>query len=506
LKCFIIKIAGIASFAQERIFLDEQVRFSNKVAIYNELITLRVVDGSLSVNHLLCAVRYVLNKHKILRTSLIFNNVDGILKQCITDNHQTFILADEKTFKHETELIDIIYQTTIHPNLFDLSKGRVFQCQIVRQQKLPNENNDNDLITYGDVLIIAFHHVAFDRSSRQIFFNDLCSAYNSNTTISDDQQLLQYIDYSVHERVIDITSSREFWRLQLEGYIHKRRLLLPVDRHRSSTDQLSGLASVVQISFNNEVSASFFEYASVHQITPFQLGLATFYAFLFKLAHGQHDVCISSLNANRYRTELQDMIGMFVTTLPYRIQLDSHWSFDELVKHVREKCLSILEYSNYPLQNILADSHLNQPNVSFLETIFDFIIASSDANQLPFNDASVEQISFQQISEVAKFDSMLAFFHDPTLDDNQLSCHFICSHDLVDETTLAQIAQRFQYLFEQLFRTPSSLCLMDKSITPINKLTLILPEEAEEVFFRRLENIVNEGMRINIIFNALILI
>ncbi|CAF4215094.1 unnamed protein product, partial [Adineta steineri] len=67
---------GIASFAQERIFLDEQVRFSSDIAIYNELFALQIVQGSLSLDRLLQALRHVLNKHKILRTSLIFNNDD----------------------------------------------------------------------------------------------------------------------------------------------------------------------------------------------------------------------------------------------------------------------------------------------------------------------------------------------------------------------------------------------------------------------------------------------
>ena len=89
-----MKLSGVASFAQERIFLDEQVRFSNEIAIYNELNVLRVVKGSLSINRLLIALRFVLKKHAILRTSLIFNNDDGTLKQCITDKHQTFTLAD----------------------------------------------------------------------------------------------------------------------------------------------------------------------------------------------------------------------------------------------------------------------------------------------------------------------------------------------------------------------------------------------------------------------------
>jgi iturin family lipopeptide synthetase B len=284
-----------------------------------------------------------------------------------------------------------------------LSNGRVFHCEILREQKIANDNNDNELIKESDILVIAFHHAAFDRSSRQMFFQDLLLAYNNNRTWSEDEDSLEYIDYSVHERLMNMTSSHEFWHLQLEEYNLNRQLSLPVDRHRLSSDQRSGLASIAQISFDKEISTSFFDYVSSNQVTPFQLGLAIFYTFLFKLTHDQTDLCISCLNANRYRNELQNMIGMFVSTLPYRLQFDSHWSFDELVKHVQEKCLSILEHSHYPLQQILADFHLNQSNVPFLETVFDFITVSPSTNQILFKEATVEQVSLQQSFEVAKF-------------------------------------------------------------------------------------------------------
>ncbi|CAF4099654.1 unnamed protein product, partial [Adineta steineri] len=93
----------IASYAQQRIFFDEQMRFSGEIAIYNELVALQVTKGSLSMNRLLHALRHVLSKHKILRTSLVFNDEDSILKQSITDKHLTFALSADKTFKSETE-------------------------------------------------------------------------------------------------------------------------------------------------------------------------------------------------------------------------------------------------------------------------------------------------------------------------------------------------------------------------------------------------------------------
>ncbi|CAF1403215.1 unnamed protein product, partial [Adineta steineri] len=487
---------GIASYVQQRIFLHEKMRFSGEIAIYNELIVLQITRGSLSVNRLLQALRWVLSKHKILRTSLVFNDEDSILKQSITDKHLTFTLAADQTFRSETELHNIISQIKTNPNLFDLSSGRVFYCQILRQQMTPNENNNKEVITNSDVLVIGFHLVAFDQSSVSILLNDLCNIYNSSVTwLDDDEESLRYIDYSVHERLIDMTSSHKFWRSQLNGYNPEFRLSLPVDRHCIHSDQRSGYASIARTSFDNEISTSFLNYASSHQVTPFQLCLATFYAFLFKLTYRQNDLCISCLNANRYRTELQNMIGMFVSTLPYRIQVHSDWSFGELLEHVRERCLSALEHSHYPLQQILTDCQLKQSNTPFLETLFNFITLS-EKSQWSFDTAVLQQSPIPQSYGAVKFDFVLTCLYNPTSDGSKLSFCLNCSRDLLDETTAIVIVQRFKHLVDQLFSPKLISDEINPSLTSISKLSLILPEEAQEIentAFYRQQNIVNEA-------------
>ncbi|CAF4280276.1 unnamed protein product, partial [Adineta steineri] len=394
------------------------------------------------------------------------------------------------------ELRDIIYQTTTNPNLFDLSTGRVFHAEILRYQTSSNENNNNECITNSDVLLIATHHAAFDRASHSIFFNDLCLAYNTNAILTeDDDESLQYIDYSIHEHLMDMITSRDFWYLQLEGYNLESRLLLPVDRHRVSNDHRSSSASITEICLNNKISQSFLDYASIHHVTPFQLGLSILYAFLFKLTHGENDLCISCLNANRHKTELQNIIGMFISTLPYRMQLDSHWSFDELVKYVQEKCLSILEHSHYPLQHILANLHVNKSNISFLETVYDFITISSQSDELSLDGASLKQVSFEQSFEVAKFDFSLIFIYNPLLEHNRLSFHLTCSRDLFDESTVINIGRRLEYCIQQLFSSNENINRIDTCFTSISKFNLILPEETEEledVIFCRQSHIINE--------------
>ncbi|CAF1439310.1 unnamed protein product [Adineta ricciae] len=427
-----------ASFAQERIFLDEQVRFSDEVAIYNELLVLRVVEGSVSIARLLKTLQHILSKHTILRTSIIFDNEDSTLKQYITDSNLLFSLFNEKTFENESELFDIIYKLTINPTLFNLSEGRVFHCEILRQQNSCTDSNGNEWIKKCDILIMAFHHAVFDGSTVPIFLENLTLTYNNNYKITcfEDDHSMQYIDYSVHERLMDMTLSREFWHSELEGYDSEHASALPVDRYYSTAHQRSGLSSTAFITFSEETSKSFLDYASSHQVTPFQLGLAIFYTFLFKLTHGQTDQCISCVNANRYRTELQDLIGMFVSTLPYRVQIDPYWSFVEVVRHVREKCLSILEHSHYPLQHILADFHFNPLSIPFLQSTFDIITVTTETNYVSLKGASLEYVPMELSFEAAKIDFLVRFVYNPVSNENQLSCSFIGSRDLFDQPTI----------------------------------------------------------------------
>ncbi|CAF4187896.1 unnamed protein product [Adineta steineri] len=452
------------------------------------------------------AFQSVITKHNILRTALYVDTNGHIVQHYLDPN----IILNDNMKSYGLTIINLYNDDRRHMNetigkilnqsdLFDLSKGHVINCHILRHHQSNDSftQNNDDLLAKDDLILFTVHHACFDGASTSIFIHDLSLAYQSNELLPVDDNSLQYIDYSTYEHIMDMTLSQEFWLSELKGYNLTRQLSLPVDRQRSSTNQRSGLASSAQITFSDDICASFLNYASSHHLTLFQLGLSIFYVFLFKLTYGQSDLCISSINANRYRSELVNMIGMFVSTLPYRFDLDPHWSFDEVVKYVQEKCLSILEHSHYPLQHILADLHLIQSNVSFLETMFDFITVSNESNDLCLNGVNLEQVSLKESYEMAKFDFSLTFLYNPLSDNERLSCNFVCSSDLFGKSTISKIAQRFEYMFEQLFKTQSSNIPVMNVSSSIHKVSLILPNEAEEmelVVFLRLENIVNEGM------------
>ncbi|CAF1664970.1 unnamed protein product, partial [Adineta ricciae] len=462
---------GLASFAQERIHLDQQMRFldikhdQNSVAPYNELTVLKLTTGTVSLLRLQRAVRCVMAKHQILRTSLDFAPDGDMLVQRVTKRHQTFDFAPQQTFEDNKHLKVLLSQIIRNVNLFNLSNGLVFHCQPLRHC-LSENNSNSDLLLQNDIILIAIHHIAIDRTSLQIFLKDLSDAYNRDTPLTIDADALQYIDYAAHERQLDMSTSGDFWRAQLDGYDLERGLVLPVDRHRLSNNERSGRAWVGQFSFDDDLSRSFLSFASSHNVTLFQLGLATFYAYLFKLTGGQQDLCVGSINANRYRVELRDLIGMFVATLPYRVQLDPNGSFEQLVEQVRDRCLSILEHSHYPLQHIIGSHHAP----AFLETMFDFITIESNDEQMSLDGAVLESVPLEQSDSIAKFDMMVTLVHSQS---TGISCSIVCSQDLFDDTTVQLMTERFSCLLHHLFN--SALFTTEKQ--PLHQLSLILPHE-----------------------------
>ena len=76
------------------------------------------------------------------------------------------------------------------------------------------------------MILFSIHHSAFDGASTKIFFRDLARAYETDGFLSIEDDDLQYIDYAINERVIDISSSQEFWHSELEGYDLQRPLSL----------------------------------------------------------------------------------------------------------------------------------------------------------------------------------------------------------------------------------------------------------------------------------------
>ncbi|CAF3936811.1 unnamed protein product [Adineta steineri] len=491
-------IQARASFAQERIFLDEQIRFPSKHHNFMYVIPLvyRILStkNHLSINRLRRALHTVVVKHRVLRTGF-YLDINGMIIQHFLDINATINDQEPYGFSvvdidSDVESDEVAKKIISRSDLFDLSKGRVLNCHIVHRHDFGDLFYNKDTLIMGDLIIFTIHHIVFDGASISTFLNDLSAIYTNECSLLVDENAIQCIDSAVYERLMDMTQSHEFWYSQLKDYNFARSISLPFDRYCLSTNYRSGFQVVTEIYFDDDISAAFLEYATLHHITPFQLAMSIFYAFLFKLTDEQDDLCFSCLHANRHRTELQNIIGMFVATLPFRIQLNSQWSFENLVKHVQENCLSIFQHTHYPLQYILADFRRNYSNVSFLDILFELMTVSPNISKFSLDESNLEEVFVEH--EATYFDVDAVFVYNSTVESGKLSCIIYGSRDVFDETTVNKIGRKLQTVFSQIFTTKSR-------VDQIDKLSLALPDEIkviQKVTFHHLSDINNKDYQI----------
>ena len=85
---------------------------------------------------------------------------------------------------------EIIEEKLNQSDLFDLSKGRVIRFHILRhyhqsQDSISYENDD--LLSENDHILISIHHAMFDGASTSIFLRDLSLGYQSDDSLSMDE-------------------------------------------------------------------------------------------------------------------------------------------------------------------------------------------------------------------------------------------------------------------------------------------------------------------------------
>lgn len=180
-------------------------------------------------------------------------------------------------------------------------------------------------------------------------------------------------------------------------------------------------------------------YARQRQVTLFQLCLATYYAFLYKLI-GSLDLMVGSLVANRTRPELSSMIGMFANMIPYRFEIDPHETFRQLIERVQSLCHSVLPHLRLPFQTLSKLLHSTEGIATTLD--FETVITQYSL------DENLQLSRMTTPVNMTLFDLSLSFKHD--LSTNTLTAAFDYSPDVFYPRTVEILADRFQLLLAQL--------------------------------------------------------
>ncbi|MEJ6981955.1 non-ribosomal peptide synthase/polyketide synthase [Pedobacter sp. P351] len=456
------------SFSQERLWFIDRMEGSVQ---YHVPAVLRL-KGTLNIKALNNALRDIVNRHEVLRTSIL--EKDGQAYQVIKEpNRWTLMQIDGSVYKENAAgLEECIRQIIREP--FDLSKDDMIR---------------GHLITLSEeevVLVVTSHHIASDGWSRSILVRELVSLYKAyDQGLSKDLEplSLQYADYAIWQRTFLqgglLDEKLDYWKKKLDGVAV---LNLPADHVRPATQSTKGAITGFRI--EQPLAKEIMSLSKSHGTTLYMTLLAAFKVLLHRYS-GQEDICVGSGIAGRQQQELEGLIGFFVNTLAMRSEVRGDMPFTEFLQSVKLTAMEAYSHQEVPFEKVV-DAVVKERDVS-RNPLFQvtFVVQNTpDVPDLLLGDVALSVENYDHVT--TKFDITFSI----TETDNGLEGLAEYNTDLYEKRTIDRMTSHFVNLLRSIVELPHEKLSVLGILSEDEKASLLDLSAAVDIFYNPGDNLV----------------
>lgn len=401
--------------------------------LYNVFLAARI-EGRVDDVALETAIGDVVARHEVLRTT--FRTIDDELHQLVAAHGS--VPLDRKLVRDTTsdEFDRTVADAATAP--FDLTDGPLMRTVLF--SAAPSDH----------VLLVTFHHIVVDGWSLDLLCRDIADAYAQRCAEHAPHWTVPEIGYG------DVCE----WWAESDRRQHRARQVdrwrevltnppiigsdLPLDRVR--TTAVHAAAGRHEFSLDAESSELVRSVARRGRTTPVSVALAAFAALLGRWSDTD-DLVLGLPVAGRTHPDTQEMVGLFVNTLPLRLDVQDTGTFADLVHHVTERTTDALDMQDAPLDDIVAAV---APDRSPGRTpLFDVLFTGQNTSDVALDLAGTRSTPYEVRTSWTRYDLEMNIWDEPRL--RGMLVHRTSRFD--DETATALVAA-FCELLRRACATP----------------------------------------------------
>ncbi|MFM2577345.1 amino acid adenylation domain-containing protein [Vibrio fortis] len=230
---------------------------------------------------------------------------------------------------------------------FDLAKPPLMRLHLIKV----NENRH--------WLVWSRHHLIVDAWCSSIIIKDMVHRYLNligkvASLPSKRPPFTRYLDWLGQQ---DLEHSKRFWNEELKGFDSPLKLV---------PGQSGEEFTLEDHTLSHELTQNVKELAKRKGVT---LNAVIQAAWAQTLAHhsGQHNVVFGMTTSGRPAelAEAHQMVGIFINTLPVRVQLNPMLDIGTLLQNIHQQGVRLREYEYTPLSEIIAQSEINRDQSLF---------------------------------------------------------------------------------------------------------------------------------------------
>lgn len=369
------------SSAQQRMYflykLDQQSLAYNVPQIIK-------LTGIIDKERLCVAFEKLIVRHESLRTC--FGEEAEPVQKIVED--PVFDVIYQKANENQ---VDVVVHSFIRP--FNLKQAPLLRVLLITLVEKREEH----------ILVMDFHHIVTDGVSQSILTKELMTLYHDND-VDLPKVRLQYKDYAVWQQSMHqqkaLAKQKRFWHHVFAEV--PEVLKVPTDFTRPLVR--SHVGSSVALRLDEEKMVGLKKLGEEEGATLSTVLLAAYAILLSKLS-GQEDLIVGMPVAGRNHADLENIVGLFVNTLPIRNYPKGNLSFRTFLEKVQANILAGLDHQDYPYEELV--STLAVERDTSRNPLFDVMFSYQNFGSLPPSIPDLILKSYNTRHTIAKFDLTL---------------------------------------------------------------------------------------------------
>ncbi|MEH2112703.1 non-ribosomal peptide synthetase [Nostoc sp.] len=422
------------------------------------------LQTQLNVSAFQKAWQRVVDRHPILRTSFYWDNLDKPYQVV----HQQVDLPWE--FQDWRQLSFQEQQNKLKAFLkADGDRGfELSQVPLIRLTLIQVDDN-----TYQ--FVFSFHHILMEGWSVTWLWKEFYEFYNAFCQGQDLhlERPRPYREYIAWLQQQDLNQAEAFWRQKLKGFTLPTPII--VGKSSASFSEQKGGYQRQDISVSPTTTTALKSFARKHQLT-LNILMKGAWALLLSRYSQESDIVFGSTSSGRPTAlaDAESMIGLFINTLPLRVQVPTDTYLSPWLKNLQAEEVQMREYEYSPLLKIQQWSEIPR-GLQLFDSILVF-----DNELVDYNQGAIAQ-SIGVVESQLLGESQLLF--DWT--NYPLTVKVVPKSDLLnlcisydthrfDSATITQMLGHFQTLLESIVSNPEQRICDLQLLTPSEVKQLLI--------------------------------
>jgi len=384
-----------------------------------------------------------LDQFKTINDTLGHDVGDQLLKEVATRIQLQVRVGDTVARLGGDEFIVLIEELSDQPGIA-ASQAEGVARKIMAALNRPYRLTDNE-----HLLLLGRHHIVYDGWCRGIIARELSvfyEAFASGRQVSLPDLPIQYADFAHWQRQWSqgevLEAHLAYWRKQLEDL---PTLQLPTDRPRPPVQTSHGARQYFVLS--ETLSEGLKNLSNGCGVTLFMTLLGAYQTLLHRYT-GKDDIVIGTPIAGRNRSELENLIGLFLNVLVLRTDFSGDPTFRALLDRVREVCLEAYAHQDVPFEKLVEELHPER-NLSH-NPLFQVTFSLQNTPRFPLELAGLTANDLEVDAGIARFD--LELFVEEG--ESGLRGYVNYNTDLFSAATIDRMLGHLQELLEGVVENP----------------------------------------------------